>query len=213
MTFSLSARSRERMRGVHPDLVKVVERAIQITPIDFVITEGVRSLERQRQLVKSGASKTMNSRHIKADNGYGHAIDFGALVGGKLSWDWPLYETISKAFKQAARELGVAIEWGGDWKSFRDGPHIQLTWKAYPANGQVKAAKYTGETVSQAKTKGVSALAAGGAAGGTIAIEPLSKAVDAISSQQNELTSGDLIRIVLAAVIIGLSVYVAWRKL
>lgn len=208
MTYKLGTLSLSRLNGVHPDLVRVVKRAIEITDVDFTVLEGLRSLDRQKTLVASGASKTMNSRHLT-----GHAVDLAPVVDGKVSWDWPLYHRIAKAMKQAAKELGVPVEWGGDWKTFKDGPHWQLPWKKYPADGQVKSAKYTGETVSQAKTKGVSALAAGGAAGGTIAVEPLSKAVDAISSQQNELTSGDIIRIVLAAAIIGLSVYVAWRKL
>ena len=91
-----------------------------------MVTEGLRSKERQKELVAAGASKTMNSRHIT-----GHAVDLAAYVNG-IRWDWPLYEKIAKAMKQAAYELNIKIEWGGDWKSFKDGPHIQLTWKAYP---------------------------------------------------------------------------------
>lgn len=127
MPFRLGKRSRERLRGVHPDLVKVVERAIQITQVDFTVLEGFRSVARQRKLVKSGASKTMNSRHLT-----GHAVDLGAYVDGEISWHWPHYYVIEKAMKQAAKELGVIIEWGGDWKSFKDGPHYQLPWKEYP---------------------------------------------------------------------------------
>lgn len=127
MGFKLGIRSRMKLNGVHPDLVRVVERAIQISPLDFTITEGVRTQARQAQLVAAGASRTMNSRHIT-----GHAIDFMVLVGGKGRWDWPLYATVSTAFKQAAAELGVAIVWGGDWKSFKDGPHVELNRKFYP---------------------------------------------------------------------------------
>ena len=126
--FKLSQRSLDRLKGVHPDLVKIVQRAIQLTEIDFVVTEGLRTVERQRELVKAGASKTMRSRHIT-----GHAIDVAALVAGKVRWDWPLYDKISKAFKQAAAELKVTVEWGGDWVSFKDGPHFQLSHKVYPA--------------------------------------------------------------------------------
>lgn len=121
MTFRLSQRSLSRLEGVHPDLVKVVRRAIELTTVDFMVTEGLRTRERQRQLVNAGASRTMNSRHIT-----GHAVDVAALVDGEVRWDWPLYATISKAFKQAANELGVPITWGGDWKSFRDGPHYEI---------------------------------------------------------------------------------------
>ncbi len=117
----------QRLTGVHPDLVKVVKKAIELTPIDFRITEGLRTRERQAYLVKKGASRTMRSRHIT-----GHAIDFVALSNGVVSWDFPLYTRIADAFKKAASELGVPIVWGGDWKSFRDGPHIELNRKHYP---------------------------------------------------------------------------------
>lgn len=121
MNYKLSQRSIERLKGVHPDLVSVVMLAIERTDVDFLVTEGLRTKERQRELVAAGASKTMNSRHIT-----GHAVDLAAYVNG-IRWDWPLYEKIAKAMKQAAYELNIKIEWGGDWKSFKDGPHFQLS--------------------------------------------------------------------------------------
>lgn len=127
MPFTLSQRSTNRLRGVHPKLVAVVERAIKITEVDFMVTEGLRSEKRQAELVAAGASKTMRSRHLT-----GHAVDLAALVGKEVRWDWPLYSKIAAAMKQAAAELKVPIEWGGDWKTFRDGPHFQLPWKDFP---------------------------------------------------------------------------------
>lgn len=127
MSFQLSNVSRSRLRGVHPDLVHVVERAIELTTVDFIVTEGVRAVDRQRQLVDAGASKTMRSRHLT-----GHAVDLAALIGGKISWDWPLYGKLADAMKQAAEELSIPIAWGGDWKTFKDGPHFELTWKSHP---------------------------------------------------------------------------------
>jgi len=127
MTYSLSKKSRDRLSGVHPDLVKVVERAIEITEVDFAVLEGVRSKTRQEQLVKAGASQTMRSRHLT-----GHAVDLGAYVAGSVRWDWPLYHKLAVAVKQAAAELQIPIEWGGDWTTFKDGPHWQLPWKEYP---------------------------------------------------------------------------------
>lgn len=127
MTYNLSKKSRDRLAGVHPDLAKVVERAIEITEIDFAVLEGVRSKTRQEQLVKAGASQTMRSRHLT-----GHAVDLGAYVAGSVRWDWPLYHKLAVAVKQAAAELQVPIEWGGDWTTFKDGPHWQLPWKEYP---------------------------------------------------------------------------------
>ncbi len=127
MAFVLSKRSLQRLEGVHPDLVKVVQRAIQLTPVDFTVLEGLRTLERQKQLVAAGASKTMNSRHLT-----GHAVDLGAYVAGEVRWDWPLYHQIAAAVKRAAAEVGVPIEWGGDWRTFKDGPHFQLPFASYP---------------------------------------------------------------------------------
>lgn len=127
MGYSLGLRSKIRLQGVHPDLVRVVEQAIEITRVDFTVLEGMRTEDRQRELVKKGASTTMRSRHLT-----GHAVDLGAYVDGTVRWDWPLYHTIADAMKQAAQELKVDMEWGGDWKSFPDGPHYQLSWKSYP---------------------------------------------------------------------------------
>lgn len=123
--YSLGDRSRERLKGVHPDLIKVVERAIQITEQDFTVLEGLRSIERQRELFKSGDSQTMNSRHLT-----GHAVD---LAPWPISWEWDKFYSIEKAMKQAAKDVGVDIEWGGDWKSLKDGPHWQLPWSKYSA--------------------------------------------------------------------------------
>ena len=125
--FKLSARSRSRLSGVHPDLVRVVEKAITLTTVDFMVTEGRRTRERQAQLVKAGASRTLNSRHLT-----GHAVDVAALVAGKVRWDWPLYPEIAKAFREAARIEGVKIIWGGDWPRLRDGPHFELDRSVYP---------------------------------------------------------------------------------
>lgn len=119
--FRLSNRSRQNLYGVHSDLVLVVGRAIWITTVDFTVIEGLRTKERQERLVKTGASRTLNSRHLT-----GHAVDLAAIVDGDVRWDWPLYTHIAGAMKGAARELGIEIVWGGDWESFRDGPHFEL---------------------------------------------------------------------------------------
>ena len=125
--MKLSDYSLGKLQGVHPDLVRVVKRAIEITTVDFRVIEGLRSVARQKELVAAGASRTMNSRHIT-----GHAVDLAALVNGDIRWDWPLYGKIADAMKQAAAELKVPIIWGGSWTKFRDGPHFQLDAKYYP---------------------------------------------------------------------------------
>jgi len=125
--YKLGQRSRLRLKGVHPDLVKVVEHAINISAVDFTVLEGVRTPERQKLLRDSGASQTLNSRHIT-----GHAVDLCAFVDGEVRWDWPLYHKLAKTIKAAAAAEKVALTWGGDWRSFKDGPHWELSWKSYP---------------------------------------------------------------------------------
>jgi len=127
MSITLGSRSLMRLEGVHPDLVRVVKKAAALSDLDFTVLEGLRTVERQKQLVKQGASKTMNSRHIT-----GHAVDLAPMIGGKVSWDWPLYHRLAKVVKAAAADENVPITWGGGWRTFRDGPHWELDWKFYP---------------------------------------------------------------------------------
>jgi len=124
MPYTLGNRSLQNLSGVHPDLVAVVKRAVEITEQDFSVIEGIRNINRQRELLKAGKSTTMNSRHIT-----GHAVD---MVPWPVAWDWEYFYPIADAMKQAAEELDVALEWGGDWKSFPDGPHYQLSRKTHP---------------------------------------------------------------------------------
>lgn len=127
--------SRQRLVGVHPDLVRVMDRALQAAPFPFRVIDGIRTVARQKELVRIGASKTMRSRHLT-----GHAVDIVPLVDldrdGKIEteemFNWPLIRRLAPVVKEAAKAEGVPIEWGGDWKSFPDGPHWQLPWKAYP---------------------------------------------------------------------------------
>ncbi len=128
--FALSPRSLARLEGVHPDLVRVVKRAIELTTMDFGITEGLRTVEKQREYVRDGKSMTMHSRHLT-----GHAVDVVAFRNGAVSWTASDYDPIAKAFKAAAFELGIAIAWGGDWKKFKDCPHFELSRIEYPAGG------------------------------------------------------------------------------
>jgi len=127
MPYKFGKRSLENLEGVHPDLVRVAMRALEISPCDFGITEGLRSKERQEQLVKENKSQTRFSRHIT-----GHAIDVVAWVGGEINWSWNYYEQIAGAMKRSAHQLGIGIEWGGDWKNFPDGVHFQLPKQDYP---------------------------------------------------------------------------------
>lgn len=120
MSFRFSKRSLGNLEGVHPDLVRVMHRALAMSPIDFMVIEGLRTRARQRELYAKGATTTMNSRHLT-----GHAVDIVPWLGG-IRWDWPLYHRLSAIVKQAGDIEKVQIEWGGDWRSFKDGPHWQL---------------------------------------------------------------------------------------
>lgn len=154
MAFTLGDKSLKELDRVHPDLVAVVRRAIQLTVQDFAVHDGIRSVEEQKQLVAAGASQTLDSRHVT-----GHAVDLVPFINGKLRWEWgPIYR-IADAVRLAARELGIPIRWGGAWdvaftdsteptedlvadysarrhkagkKAFLDGPHFELPKARYP---------------------------------------------------------------------------------
>lgn len=117
----INERSVMRLVGVNDKLVKIVQRASQISEVEFIVTEGVRTLERQKVLFAKGASKTMKSKHL-----VGRAVDLAPVIDGEVRWDWPPFYKIADSMKQAAKEQGVVIVWGGDWKSFPDGPHFEL---------------------------------------------------------------------------------------
>ena len=154
MAFSLSNRSKGKLEGVHPDLVKVVESAIGLTEIDFGVTYGVRSVQEQQKLYNSGRSQTMKSKHLIQDSGYSHAVDVVAYDGSDVVWEINVYDDICDAFKAAAKQHGVAVKWGAAWsegdirsykgkaedamnayidlrrsqgrRPFMDGPHFEL---------------------------------------------------------------------------------------
>lgn len=125
--MELDKASADKLRKVHPDLQRVISRAVCITDLRFIITESIRTKERQRILKAQGASQTMDSRHIT-----GHAVDLAVILEGEVRWDWPLYYRLAKVIKEAARQEKVSIVWGGDWKRFKDGCHFELDRTVYP---------------------------------------------------------------------------------
>ena len=129
MSFTLSARSRARLIGVHPDLVRVVERAIGVTIFDFCVVEGVRTLAKQAEYFRKGKSMTMNSRHLT-----GHAVDLAPWVNGTIEWNNDAaWEGIADAMKSSAHDMSIPLTWGGDWQRFVDKPHFELSRDIYPA--------------------------------------------------------------------------------
>ena len=127
MTFSFGAKSSEKLAKVHPDLQRVFNEAIKNSPLDFSITEGLRTRERQKELFSAGKSQTMNSRHLT-----GKAVDIAVLVDGAITWDFAKYQIVASHIKKVAKELNIDIVWGGDWQSFKDGPHFELHRSVYP---------------------------------------------------------------------------------
>lgn len=140
--FRLSSKSLAKLDGVDAELVATIKRAIQLTSVDFTVVEGVRTLARQQELVRTGASQTMKSKHL-----IGRAVDLAPVVQGQVRWDWPLFFPIARAMKLASEETGAAVRWGGCWKllsaiddperavaeyararrkAFMDGPHFEL---------------------------------------------------------------------------------------
>ena len=116
-----SERSKTKLQGVDPRLIKVAELALQRSPFDFGITCGLRTKEEQRNLVHEGKSRTMNSKHLE-----GRAIDFVVFIHGKANWDLENYQKVAQVFLEIGKEQGVELEAGAFWKTFKDGPHIQL---------------------------------------------------------------------------------------
>lgn len=119
--YKLSQRSLDKLQGVHRDLQRVIKEAITCSPYDFGITEGLRTIERQKQLVAEGKSRTMNSRHLK-----GLAVDIACYINGNVTWDFAVYKEVADHIKAVAKLNDVKITWGGDWEGFRDGPHFQI---------------------------------------------------------------------------------------
>lgn len=116
--------------GLHPDLQSVLRQFAREYELPFRLLEGRRTLQRQRILFQRGATKTMNSRHLT-----GHAFDLAPMVGRAVSWHWPHYYPLALEMKRAAKIVGVPLVWGGDWSTFKDGPHWELPWSSHPIKG------------------------------------------------------------------------------
>lgn len=130
--MKLTASDEKRLSRAHPDLAKVIRLAAEKTTIPFTILQSDRTLKEQEENVRKGVSQTMRSRHLISPDGMVRAVDIAPLDGNKASFAWPLYHKLAPIIKDAAKQLGIAIEWGGDWKKFKDGPHWQLPWGKYP---------------------------------------------------------------------------------
>jgi peptidoglycan L-alanyl-D-glutamate endopeptidase CwlK len=183
-----SQRSLNNLKGIHPDLRRVLDRALQDSPVDFVVIEGLRTRERQQKLVASGASKTMNSRHLT-----GHAVDLVPIGPDGPSFSWAFYDHLGPAVEAAAALEGVAIQWGGRWTKFRDGPHFELDRDAYPARNYTPSQKPAEPRTSPVQSTTVQASAAqiASGAGGAVA------AVGALDGTAQLVAIGGCVLVVL----------------
>lgn len=125
--FKFSQRSENNLKGVKPALVNVIRRALELTPVDFIVIEGLRTQARQKELVATGKSQTMNSRHLT-----GNAVD---IIPVNTTWNIEEFKPLLKAVKQAADEQGLKLRFGINWKNdpslpietrFIDAPHIEI---------------------------------------------------------------------------------------
>lgn len=129
--MELNTRSKNNLKGVHPVLINIVNKAVEIITEDlpeysFVITSGVRTLEEQKKLLAEKKTKTLKSKHLT-----GHAVDIAVVINGKITWDIKEYKKLADKFKEAANELNADITWGGDFKTFIDGPHFEVDPNKY----------------------------------------------------------------------------------
>lgn len=131
MPFSLGSKSKLNLKGVHPALVRVAERAIELTEQDFMVHDGVRTMAEQRANKAKGVSQTLNSKHLPQADGLSHAVDLVPWINGALSWDWPAIYVIAEAVHKAATEQGTKLVWGAVWdKSFLTLPGDRAGLKA-----------------------------------------------------------------------------------
>ena len=216
MGFELTKRDLDRLKGVHPDLVKVVKRAAQTSPITFMVIEGVRTLEQQKKNVAAGASATLNSRHLVSENGYAHAVDLAPLKDKLIPWkDWPMFEKLSKEVKRAAKEVGVPIEWGGDWKTLKDGPHYQLPWKQYPS--AAKAVKNEPKIdprkeTNLAESRTVKGAAAPAVVGVAMTADAAKTVTESLERAEPHISSGTWIGLAIGLILLVSAVVVLYSK-
>lgn len=130
--ITLTDSDKKKLLQAHPDLVKVVNAYLKSGTIPIKIMEVGRSLAQQKANIAKGVSWTMRSRHLVSPDGLARAVDIVPLVDGKITWSWPVYYKLAPQMKAAAKSVKIPVEWGGDWKSNKDGPHWQLPWKQYP---------------------------------------------------------------------------------
>lgn len=193
---------KNRLKGVHPDLIKVVEEFERSGTVSVTVSEGKRTLAQQKIYVKEGKSKTLNSRHLT-----GHAIDILPIdAKGQLINSWLVYTKMAKEMKAAAKKVGVSIKWGGDWTRFRDGPHFELNRSVYAAS---LMSGMPAETVLSSAVKKLAAMAV--TALGTLSLnyEPILATIQVNSEQY---VTGNTVSKILALAAIAGVLYASYKS-
>lgn len=134
MTVNLTPRDMQRLEGVHPDLLRVIQKAAATSPMQFFVIEGLRTVEQEKANVAAGKSQTMDSRHL-----FGLAVDLGITINGVLTWDVPSYTKLADIMLAAAAALKIPIIWGGSWTTLKDYDHFELNRAFYPDSPQPQA--------------------------------------------------------------------------
>lgn len=131
--MKLTEKDLKKLKDAHPDLALIITEAAKVTTIPFMVMEVERDLETQKANIKKGVSWTMRSRHLPSKDGLARAADIVPIDDkGKPVWAWPVYYKLAVIIKATAKRVKIPVEWGGDWKKNKDGPHWQLPWKLYP---------------------------------------------------------------------------------
>lgn len=213
--FVLSERSMRSLARVHPDLVRVVKRAAEISDVPFEVIEGARTVAQQRVNIRKGVSKTMNSRHIIAANGYAHAVDIAlrARTSEAMFSAPAIRAKIAPVMKRAARELGIPVEWGGDWKGGWDTPHWQLPWRQYPS--RVRVAEVAGEAPAAGSSgMGVAFMKAGvaGAPGGGLTFDNASALMSQVEEAHAKISLGTVFGLVAGLALLAVAGWIAYDQ-
>jgi peptidoglycan L-alanyl-D-glutamate endopeptidase CwlK len=196
----MAIKGRDKLDGVHPDLVALVERTGDLYHGDFMVTEGLRTLARQKKLKEQKRSKTLNSRHLT-----GHAVDLAPIIDGDIPWqDAKQWIPLANAMKQAAKEAGVKIVWGGSWGW--DSPHFELDRKQYPATDPTGEKPYKPKVALQSRTVQGSAVAGAGGLG------LMGDAAMSLEEAQDHLSAGTIVGFVLGGVVVAGALWVLWAR-
>lgn len=136
--YKFSRSSEKRLMYLHTNLQKFFIELLKISPYDFSISQGVRSAEEQNKLYQQGRTTSgkiitncdgykIKSKHQVKSDGFGYAGDIAIFINGKATWEEKYYKEVARTGRVLMQKYN--IEWGGDWKKFKDLPHFEYIGK------------------------------------------------------------------------------------